>query len=103
MLFQKSQAISSARARGHRRFGDYFATAVDNRAVLAQVDAIVCHRGEQFAQAGILPPAGRAEQDTTVMQSADLIKNFALNELFPILQQGAVQIAANHFYHICFP
>ena len=37
------------------------------------------------------------------MQSADLIKNFALNELFPILQQGTVQIAANHFYHICFP
>ena len=36
-------------------------------------------------------------------EEGGLIKNFALNELFPILQQGAVQIAANHFYHICFP
>ena len=66
-------------------------------------DRFVRCRGEQPPKAVILPPAGRAEQDTTVMQSADLIKNFALNELFPILQQGAVQIAANHFYHICFP
>ena len=79
---------------GHRRFGQDPAVLADNAAVFAQVDALVGHRRKQFAQACILPAAGRAEQHAPPRQRPDLGDDLFTDRVLPVGQQRAVQVAA---------
>ena len=70
---------------GHRIFRNALLVLEQDAAVLAQKNAAVGYRLKQQAQAGVLPPGGRAEQDAAVMQGADLVKDLALQLFAAIL------------------
>ena len=82
---------------GHRVLGDAVLVLEQHAAVFAQENTAVGHRRKQQAQAGVLPPGCRAEQDAAVTQGADLVENFALQLFAAILQQRTVNVAADHF------
>ena len=79
----------------HGIFGDAMFFFKDGAAVFADKHAAVCHRCKKLAQAGILPPGGRAEPDAPLMQRPDLVEDLALQFFFAVLQQRTVNIAAN--------
>ena len=87
----------------HGIFGDALFFLKNRAAVFTNKHAAVCHRCKEFAQAGILPPGGRAEPDAPLMQRPDLFEYFALQLLFAVLQQRTVNIAANQSdVHGCY-
>ena len=87
----------------HGIFGDALFFLKNRAAVFTDKHAAVRHRCKEFAQAGILPPGGRAEPDAPLMQRPDLIKYLALQLLFAVLQQRTVNIAANQSdVHGCY-
>ena len=80
---------------GHRVFSDALFFLKNSAAVFTDKHAAVRHRCKELAQAGILPPGGRAEPDPPLMQRPDLVEYLALQFLFTVLQQRTVNVAAN--------
>ena len=73
----------------------------DQRAVFADKEHIVGICVEITAQGGILPPAGDAEEHALFLQLGDDLGQLG-GQALGAVQQGAVHIAGNEFYHIVF-
>ena len=84
--------------------GDGLAVLKDDAPVFAQEHTVFRHRGKKLAQAGVLPAAGRTEQDATAGQFPDLLTDLAADGALPVGQQCAVQVAADHLHcHLTLP
>ena len=65
------------------------------RAVLGYIGNVILDRGEETPQIRVLTPAGSHKADTVLCERADLVKDYRVQLLGPVLQQRAVQVAGD--------
>ena len=75
--------------------GARVAGAEDHRSVFTHIAQFVRHRGEQGAEAAVLPTAGGAEQDMLLPQTVDVAENGGGNFALAGLEQSAVDVAGD--------